>query len=78
MLENNEDHQACISWLAIGFGDSQLTAMKSAVATGSDEFKLNRARYLERIADLQKRRMDANQGGSAWPIAAARTHRGAD
>ncbi|WP_249125115.1 acyl-CoA carboxylase subunit beta [Bradyrhizobium manausense] len=39
--------------------------MKTAVATGSDEFKRNRAHYLERIADLQKRRMDANQGGSA-------------
>ena len=39
--------------------------MKSAVATGSDEFKLNRAHYLARIADLQRRRAEANQGGSA-------------
>ncbi len=42
-----------------------MTAMKSTVATGSDEFQQNRARYLARIADLHKRRAAANEGGSA-------------
>ncbi len=39
--------------------------MKSAIATGSTEFKLNRAHYLERIAELHRRRAEANRGGSA-------------
>lgn len=42
-----------------------MTVMKSAIATGSEEFRFNRAHYLERVADLWKRRADANQGGSA-------------
>ena len=42
-----------------------MTAMKSTVATGSDEFQQNRARYLERVADLHRRRAEANEGGSA-------------
>ncbi len=42
-----------------------MTTMKSTVATGSDEFRQNRAQYLARIADLQKRRAEANAGGSA-------------
>ena len=41
-----------------------IAAMKSAVATGSDEFNRNRAHYLARVDDLRKRRADANQGGS--------------
>ena len=41
-----------------------IAAMKSTVATGSDEFKRNRAHYLARIDDLRKRRAEASQGGS--------------
>ena len=42
-----------------------MTAIKSTVATGSDEFQQNRARYQARIADLHQRRAAANEGGSA-------------
>ena len=42
-----------------------MTTMRSTVATGSNEFQQNRARYLERIADLHRRRAEANEGGSA-------------
>ena len=42
-----------------------MTAIKSTVATGADEFQHNRARYLVRIADLHQRRAAANEGGSA-------------
>jgi 3-methylcrotonyl-CoA carboxylase beta subunit len=38
--------------------------MKSAVATGSEEFKRNRAHYLAWIEDLRKRRAEADLGGS--------------
>jgi hypothetical protein len=39
--------------------------MKSTVVTGAAEFQDNRTQYLARIADLQKRRAEANAGGSA-------------
>jgi 3-methylcrotonyl-CoA carboxylase beta subunit len=49
----------------MALGRSPMTAMKSTVATGSDEFQQNRARYLARIADLHQRRAAANEGGTA-------------
>jgi 3-methylcrotonyl-CoA carboxylase beta subunit len=49
-----------------GFGESStMSAMKSTVATESKEFQINRAHYLARIADLYRRRAEANRGGSA-------------
>src|ERR1700683_5768324 len=49
----------------MALGRSSMTTMRSTVATGSNEFQQNRARYLERIADLHQRRAEANEGGSA-------------
>lgn len=41
-----------------------MTALKSSIVTGSEEFQRNRAHYLARIADLHRRRAETNQGGS--------------
>src|ERR1700683_5347976 len=49
----------------MALGRSSMTTMRSTVATGSNEFQQNRARYLERIADLHQRRAAANEGCTA-------------